>query len=67
MDSAFSRDHAEEMLKTLQRASLESDANWRALHAMEAAAECLIHQTALMAEILEEVKKIRAAMQKEPR
>lgn len=64
MESAFSRDHAEEMLKTLERASLEGDANWRALHAMEAATECLIHQTVLMAELLEEVKKIGASVQK---
>lgn len=66
MDSAFSRDHAEEMLKTLKRAALEGDANWRALHAMETSAECLIHQTALMAELLEEVKRIGAAVQKRP-
>lgn len=64
MDSAFSRDHAEEMLKTLKRASLEGDADWRALHAMEATAECMIYQTALMAELLDEVKKIGAAVQK---
>lgn len=64
MVSAFSREQTEEMLKTLERASLEGDANWRALHAMETAAKCLIHQTALMGELLDEVRKIGAAVQK---
>lgn len=62
MDSAFSRKQAEEMLETLERAFLEGDSNWRALHAVETAAKCLIHQTALMAELLEEVRKIGAAV-----
>jgi hypothetical protein len=66
MESTFSRDHAEEMLRTLEQAAADGDANWRALHAMEAATECLIHQTVLMAELLEEVRKIAAAMQKKP-